>query len=178
LLFVVGYALAVSGAFLTSAAVRARRPDWDGTIAGLAGLAREAPVVSLALSVLLFSMTGIPPLLGFWGKFLVFLNAASTDLLWLVIIALLGSVVSFGYYGRVMRVMYFEEPEEATGEEPESPDAPADSGAAVRTLTELAVVALAVIVVAAGAYLLVFGLVPVVGGGEAYGVLQLLPFGQ
>jgi NADH-quinone oxidoreductase subunit N len=174
LLFAAGYALAVSGAFLAAGVFRARRPEWDGSIAGLAGIAREAPVVAASVSVMLLSATGIPPLLGFWGKFLVFLNAASTDLVWLVVLAVLGSVVSFGYYGRVMRVMYFED------STPDDRHAILDEREALVTTrrTEVAVVLLAVVIVLLGAYLLVGGLAPAVGTNQVYGALQLLPFAQ
>ena len=178
LLFAVCYAVAVSGAFLTADAVRARRPAWEGTIAGLAGLAREAPLLSASLSVFLLSMTGIPPLLGFWGKFLVFLNAAPTDLLWLVIVGVLGSVVSFGYYGRVIRVMYFDPNEATTVGHSTQPAGDEDSGAQRHARTEAVVVILAALVILAGVYLLVFGLATAIGGGQSYGVLQLLPFAQ
>lgn len=107
--FVAGYAVAAVGAFATAQAMRSRRPEWDGSIGGLAGAGGEAPVVAAAVSVCLLSLTGIPLTFGFLGKLLVFGSAVQSGLVWLAVVGVLGSVVSFGYYGRVIRTMYFEE---------------------------------------------------------------------
>jgi NADH-quinone oxidoreductase subunit N len=118
--FIVSYAIAGAGAFLSASAFRAIRPDWDGTVDGLAGMAVQAPALSFALSVLLISLAGIPPLLGFWSKFLVFAAAFGSSVAaiaegnagygWLVAAAvvagLAGSVVSLAYYGNVLRSLY------------------------------------------------------------------------
>ncbi len=110
LMFATAYGCAAAGAFAAARAYRTLEPDWDGSIAAMAGLSKRAPVLAASLAVLLFSLTGIPPLFGFWGKFMVFLSAASDpQWVWLVILGLLGSVVSFGYYGRVLRSMYFDD---------------------------------------------------------------------
>jgi len=112
LLFASAYGCAAAGAFAAARAYRAVEPDWDGSIAGMSGLGKRAPLLSAALAVLLFSLTGIPPLLGFWGKFLVFLSAAAAknpSWVWLAVLGLLGSVVSFGYYGYVLKTVYFDE---------------------------------------------------------------------
>lgn len=103
------YGLAVVSAFLTAEAISAVRPNWDGSILGMAGLGRQRPVLAAATAVSMFSLTGIPLTAGFWGKLFVFYTAASAGYVWLVVIGLLGSVVSFGYYGRVLRMMYFDE---------------------------------------------------------------------
>lgn len=105
------YAVASAGAFAAASVVRARRPDWDGSIAGLAGLGREMPFVSAAVAACMFSLTGIPLTAGFWGKLVPFLNAFRAGAGWLVAAALVGSVVSFGYYGRVLRAMYLDDVE-------------------------------------------------------------------
>lgn len=110
------YGLAVVGAFLTAEALVALRPDWDGTIAGMAGLGRERPVLALGTAVAMFSLTGIPLTAGFWGKLFVFGYAVSSGYAWLVAVALIGSVVSFGYYGAVLRSMYFDAPPSMVGE--------------------------------------------------------------
>ena len=108
--FVATYAAASAGAFLAAEATRRARPDWDGTISGLAGLGRQRPVLGVSLAVLMFSLAGIPPFLGFWGKLVVFTAAIDGGLVWLAVVGVLGSVVSFGFYGNVLRYVFFEEP--------------------------------------------------------------------
>lgn len=155
LLFVTAYGCAAAGAFVAAGSVRRLRPDWDGTISGMAGLAKTAPLLSAAVAVLLFSLTGIPPLLGFWGKFLVFLPAAaSSTWAWLVVLGLLGSVVSFGYYGRVLRALYFdEEGQDDRDAEPvpePSPEPGRDAGVFVVVLLSLIVIVVGILPLVSG----------------------------
>ena len=79
----------------------------------LKGLAKTNPAMALALAVFMFSMAGIPPLAGFFGKLYVFLAAIQAELYTLAVIGVLSSVVAAFYYIRIVRVMYFEEPVEA-----------------------------------------------------------------
>lgn len=121
--FMSTYALATTGAFLAAESYQRFNPAWDGTIAGLAGMGRRAPLTSAAVGVLLVSLVGIPPMLGFWGKFQVFataiygsaaafLGGGSTLVGWLLAVAiavgLAGSVISLGYYGAVLRALYLQ----------------------------------------------------------------------
>jgi NADH:ubiquinone oxidoreductase subunit 2 (subunit N) len=111
--FGVGYALAASGAFLAAEAAGEGRA-WDGSIGRLAGLGRRRPLLAASLAVCLLSLTGIPLTFGFWGKFLVFGSAVSVQggaYLWLAVLGVIGSVVSFGYYGGVVRAVFLDEPE-------------------------------------------------------------------
>jgi len=78
------------------------------TIADLAGLARTQPMVAAALAIAMFSMAGIPPLAGFFGKLYVFLAAVSAGLYALAVIGVLASVVSAFYYLRIVKIMYFD----------------------------------------------------------------------
>ncbi len=68
--------------------------------------------VAVAMSLWLLSLIGIPPLAGFFGKLYVFTAALAAEYVWLVVIAVLASVVSAGYYFRIMRAMFFAEPAE------------------------------------------------------------------
>ncbi|MBL8834198.1 MAG: NADH-quinone oxidoreductase subunit NuoN, partial [Rhodospirillales bacterium] len=79
------------------------------TIGDLAGLARTQPMVAAALAIAMFSMAGIPPLAGFFGKMYVFLAAVSAGLYALAVIGVLASVVSAFYYLRVVKIMYFDD---------------------------------------------------------------------
>lgn len=108
LVFAVAYAIAVTGAFTAASAVREVRPDWDGTITGLRGIGWSRPVLGGSMAVILLSLTGIPLTAGFWGKFVVFYGIASQGWAWLALMGLVGSVVSFGYYGNVLRALYME----------------------------------------------------------------------
>lgn len=81
-------------------------------ISSLAGLSKSNPVLALALSIFMFSMTGIPPLAGFFGKLYVFQAAIRAELFSLAIIGVLASVVAAFYYIRIVKIMYFDAPEE------------------------------------------------------------------
>ncbi|MDO9108758.1 MAG: proton-conducting transporter membrane subunit, partial [Coriobacteriia bacterium] len=124
------YGLAALGAFLAAQFVHAARLGWDGSIAGMAGLGREHPVVAIALAILLLSLTGIPLTAGFWGKLYVFNFAVRAGLEWLVLLGVLGSVVSFGYYGAVLRSIFFDAPPAKRGTESDTEDVTLDRAAA------------------------------------------------
>ncbi len=79
-------------------------------IGDLAGLARTKPMMAFLLAMLMFSLAGIPPLAGFFGKFYVFLAAIKAGLYALAVIGVLASVVGAYYYLLIVKVMYFDEP--------------------------------------------------------------------
>lgn len=79
-------------------------------IADLAGLSRTRPGLALALAMVMFSLAGIPPLFGFWGKFVVFQAAVQAGLVPLAAIGIAASVIGAFYYLKVVKVMYFDEP--------------------------------------------------------------------
>ena len=79
----------------------------------LAGLARNHPMMAAAMAVFMFSMAGIPPLAGFFGKLYIFLAAVNEGLYTLAIIGVLTSVVGAYYYLRIVKIMYFDEPADA-----------------------------------------------------------------
>ncbi len=76
------------------------------------GLARFHPGAALLMSVFLLSLAGFPPTAGFFGKFLLFTAGISAGLTWLVVVAVLNSVLSVFYYARVIVKMYMQEPVE------------------------------------------------------------------
>ncbi|GAA0568361.1 NADH-quinone oxidoreductase subunit NuoN [Caenispirillum bisanense] len=78
-------------------------------ISDLAGLSKTHPMMALWLAVFMFSMAGIPPLAGFFGKLYVFLAAIQAEMYALAVIGVLTSVVSAFYYLRIIKVMYFDE---------------------------------------------------------------------
>ena len=81
-------------------------------IGDLAGLARTNPFMGIALAAMMFSLAGIPPLAGFFGKLYVFLAAIHVGLYPLAVIGLLTSVVGAFYYLRIIKIMYFDEAKE------------------------------------------------------------------
>jgi len=88
--------------------------DVDGnhveSIADIAGLSRTRPLLAAALAMVMFSLAGIPPLFGFWGKFVVFNAAVAADLVPLAAIGIAASVIGAFYYIKIVKVMYFDEP--------------------------------------------------------------------
>jgi NADH-quinone oxidoreductase subunit N len=109
--YVITYALATVGAFGVLAALDSEKVD---SIADFAGLGKRVPDVAFCLLIFLLSLAGIPPLAGFFGKFYVFISALDIAdhfaLLWLVLLALAMSVVSFYYYLKVLKQAYVAEP--------------------------------------------------------------------
>jgi len=78
-------------------------------IADLAGLGKTNPKMALALLIFMFSMAGIPPLAGFFGKLYIFMAAIEAKLVTLAIIGVVASVVGAFYYVRIVKIMYFDE---------------------------------------------------------------------
>ena len=79
-------------------------------IGDLAGLAQTNPMMATIMTILMFSLAGIPPLAGFWAKWYVFLAAIEADLFALAILGVLASVVGAYYYLRIIKIMWFDEP--------------------------------------------------------------------
>ena len=79
-------------------------------IADLAGLSRTRPGMAAGLAFVMFSLAGVPPLFGFWGKFVVFQAAVSAGLLVYASIGIVASVIGAFYYLKVVKVAYFDEP--------------------------------------------------------------------
>ncbi len=78
-------------------------------IPDLAGISKEKPLFAFLFAMLLFSLAGIPPLAGFFGKLYVFNAAIEAHLYWLAVVGVLLSVVSAYYYLRIVKIMYFDE---------------------------------------------------------------------
>ncbi len=78
----------------------------------LRGLFRRSPVYAVVMMLLLVSMTGVPPTVGFYAKLAVLSAAVKADLVWLAVIAVIFSVVGAFYYLRVIKYMFFDEPVE------------------------------------------------------------------
>src|SRR5215472_1865781 len=79
-------------------------------ISDFAGLSRTNPLLAFFFAMFLFSLAGVPPLAGFFGKFYVFVAAIKAGLFTLAVIGVLTSVVGAFYYLTIVKVMYFDEP--------------------------------------------------------------------
>jgi NADH-quinone oxidoreductase subunit N len=108
LFFLATYALSNLGAFIAIIAISNKTGSDE--ISDYTGMARRSPVLALVLAFCLISLIGIPPTGGFIAKIYIFNAAIQQDLLWLVIIAVLNSVISAYYYLKVVKVMYVGTP--------------------------------------------------------------------
>ena len=103
------YMVMTLGTFACIMAMRRKEGETVEYIDDLAGLSQTNPFMAVMLTALMFSLAGIPPLAGFFGKYFVFLAAIEAKLYWLAIIGILSSVVGAYYYLRVVKVMWFDE---------------------------------------------------------------------
>jgi NADH-quinone oxidoreductase subunit N len=110
MIYLVIYLAMTLGAFACILAMR-RHDQMVEEIDALAGLSRTQPLVAFCLAAILFSLAGIPPLAGFFAKYYVFLAAIEKGLYVLAVIGVIASVVGAFYYLRIVKIMYFDEPE-------------------------------------------------------------------
>jgi NADH-quinone oxidoreductase subunit N len=110
LFYMAVYMVMTLGAFLVVLRMRDAEGKAVETIASLAGLSRSRPGLALAMAVFMFSLAGIPPLLGFWPKFYVFNAAVQANLTWLAVAGYVTSVIGAYYYIMIVKVMYFDDP--------------------------------------------------------------------
>src|SRR5436190_11070294 len=78
------------------------------------GLNRRSPWWALMMLLVMFSLAGIPPTIGFYGKFAVIMAAVGAGFTWLAVIAVLASLVGAFYYLRIVKLMYFDEPTDSS----------------------------------------------------------------
>jgi NADH-quinone oxidoreductase subunit N len=107
LFYLFTYAFMNIGAFAVVIALERAGED-DALQNRATGIAERFPLLALAMATFMFSLTGIPPLAGFFGKLYVFKAAVDSGWAWLVAIAMLNSAVSAYYYLRITVAMYFE----------------------------------------------------------------------
>ena len=133
LIYMVTYVFMSAGVFACMIAMRRRGQPLE-KIADLSGLARTDPMLALAFAIFMFSMAGIPPFSGFFGKLYVFYAAVQSGLWTLAVIGVLTSVVGAYYYLRVIKVMYFDDAQPAFDTRAPSLSFVAAVGALVTTL--------------------------------------------
>lgn len=108
LFYIFAYALMTVGAFGVLSLLETR-DDHDVTIEDLRGLAKSRPLVALSMTVLLLSLGGVPPTIGFFGKFFLFSAAVKEGFWWLALWGVIGSVISVYYYLRPVVAMYMQD---------------------------------------------------------------------
>jgi NADH-quinone oxidoreductase subunit N len=111
LFYLAGYLFSVLAAF-TVICVVTRKSD-NADISELAGLHQRSPLLAVAMTLAMVSLAGIPPLAGFFGKFLLIKSVlanlpGNSGWLWLTLVALVGVVISFYYYFGVIRAIYWD----------------------------------------------------------------------
>jgi NADH-quinone oxidoreductase subunit N len=110
--YLTAYAAATIGAFAVLEHLGRADRCLDG-VEELAGLGRTRPLASALLALFMFSLTGVPPLAGFWGKLLIFGSAINVGGPWFIALAIVGALnaaVAAAYYLRIVAVMYFRTP--------------------------------------------------------------------
>jgi len=107
------YVAMTLGSFLCVLQMRNAAGEPVETIASLSGLSRTRPALAAALAMFMFSLAGIPPLFGFWPKFLVFDALVKIGMWPLAMVGIATSVIGAFYYLKIVKTMYFDEPAEA-----------------------------------------------------------------
>jgi NADH-quinone oxidoreductase subunit N len=116
LVYLAIYVAMTLGGFVAILMLKDENGDPVEAISDIAGLSRTRPMLAAALAMVMFSLAGIPPLFGFWGKFVVFQAAVAADLVPLAAIGIAASVIGAFYYIKIVKVMYFDDPAgKATG---------------------------------------------------------------
>jgi NADH-quinone oxidoreductase subunit N len=105
MIFLMAYLFANIGAFMV--AIGFSNMTGSDQISDYAGLVRRNPLAAVMMAICMLSLIGIPPTAGFLGKYWLFAAAVQEHLYWLVVIAVLMSVVSLFYYANIIRQMFF-----------------------------------------------------------------------
>jgi NADH-quinone oxidoreductase subunit N len=110
LLYMVIYLITTLGAFACVLCMRTRNGMVEN-VDDLAGLGKTNPTMAFVLAMLMFSLIGVPPLAGFFAKYVVFLAAIEAQLYVLAVIGVIASAIGAYYYLRIVKLMYFDEPQ-------------------------------------------------------------------
>ena len=137
MLYMLVYAFMNLGAFGVVTLLRKGGLEGD-EITDFAGLAKRNRIAAFAMLIFMFSLAGLPPTAGFVGKFYVFMAAVQADLVWLAVLAVIGSALSAYFYLKVVMVMYMKEPDG------EVEIFPAGAAAVALTVTAVAVLLLGI----------------------------------
>lgn len=114
--YVISYALMSMGAFAMIIILGRRGMEAD-KLDDFSGLAERSPWLAFMMLILMFSMAGLPPFLGFWAKWFVLREVIQAGFVWIAIIAVIFAIIGAFYYLRVVKLMYFDEPVETSAPE-------------------------------------------------------------
>ena len=106
--YTISYALMSLGGFGVIM-LMARQGFEADNISDLAGLNQRSPWFAFIMMILMLSMAGIPPTVGFWAKLAVLTAVVDVDLVWMAVIAVFFSIIGIFYYLRIIKVMYFDD---------------------------------------------------------------------
>jgi NADH-quinone oxidoreductase subunit N len=109
LTYLLVYMVTTLGAFLVVLQLRDADGNYIESIPALAGLSQRRPGLAAAMAVFMFSLAGIPPLFGFWPKYLVFEAAVNANLVPLAVAGIVASVIGAFYYIAIIKKMYFDD---------------------------------------------------------------------
>lgn len=109
LTYLLVYVVTTLGAFLVVLQLRDAGGNQIESIPALAGLSQRRPGLAAAMAVFMFSLAGIPPLFGFWPKYLVFEAAMNANLVPLAVAGIVASVIGAFYYIAIIKMMYFDD---------------------------------------------------------------------
>jgi NADH-quinone oxidoreductase subunit N len=104
LFYAAAYSVATIGAFTVLSIIENNFES--ATVDSFIGLAKKNPLLAFAMTISMLSLAGIPPLAGFFGKYYIFTSALQSGYVWLVLIAVLGSLIGVYYYFRVIIKMF------------------------------------------------------------------------
>lgn len=110
--YLISYILMQLGAFIAVGIVENKISDVNSRndLESYKGMGKTNPLAASFLSIFLFSLAGIPPFAGFWGKYYIFLSAIQNNYVWVAIVGILLSLVGVYYYIKVILYMWFYEP--------------------------------------------------------------------
>ena len=112
LVYLAIYVAMTLGGFACVMQLKGRDGETKEGMADIAGLSKTRPFLAASFAIFMFSLAGIPPLFGFWGKLVVFNAAIAAGLFPLAIIGVAASVIGAYYYLKVIKTMYFDEANE------------------------------------------------------------------
>jgi NADH-quinone oxidoreductase subunit N len=141
LFYMAVYTAMTLGSFLIVLRMRDEEGRAVESIASLSGLSTTRPWLAAGMAIFMFSLAGVPPLFGFWPKFLVFDAAVRADLTWLAAVGIATSVISAFYYLKIVKTMFFDDA--------------APAYAPTRDWAQTALIAIAAVIVSPVGYLLI-----------------------
>ncbi len=110
LIYMIIYLVTTLGVFAIIISLEVKDGESINEISDFSGISRKYPFAAFTIAMFMFSYTGIPPLGGFFAKYLIFKSAIESELIFLSIFGLLLSVIGAFYYIRIVKLMYFDEP--------------------------------------------------------------------